>query len=456
MKIAIVGAGISGLTAAYRLHARHPITLFEAGDYAGGHTNTVDVELDEPVDGARDGSTERRTYALDTGFLVFNDRTYPNFRRMLEELGVRSRPTSMSFSVRADAANWEYEGSSLGGLFAQRRNLVRPAFYRMLRDILRFNRRGPAWALAAAEHETVGEFLARHRFSREFADYYLLPMGSAIWSCPVGTFAEFPIRFIVEFYRNHGLLDLVDRPTWHVVEGGSRTYVEAMTRDFRSAIRLRAAVRRIRRDEDGVEIAWDDDAGRTHSDRFDGVVIACHADQAAAMLADPSPAEREILAAFPYERNSALLHTDERLLPRRRRAWAAWNYLLLGDEGRKGGAEAAGATGLKGAPRAATVTYHLNILQQIRSRHALCVSLNVDDRVDPARILRRFTYHHPVFTVERAAMQGRYQEISGVNRTAYCGAYWGNGFHEDGVVSALRACDAVERMQRRPQAVAGI
>jgi predicted NAD/FAD-binding protein len=451
MQIAIIGSGISGLTAAYRLHARHGVTLFEAGDYAGGHTNTVDVELEEPVA----GGTERRRYAVDTGFLVCNDRTYPNFRRMLAELEVRTLPTAMSFSVRADAANWEYEGSSLGGLFAQRRNLLRPAFYRMLRDILRFNRRGPAWAAEAAERETVGEFLARHRFSREFADYYLLPMGSAIWSCPVGTFAEFPIRFIVEFYRNHGLLDLVDRPVWHVIEGGSRTYVEAMTRGFRSSIRLRAKVRRIRRDDEGVEIAWEDAAGRVSTARFDGVVIACHADQALAMLDDPTAAEREILAAFPYERNSAVLHTDERLLPRRRRAWAAWNYLLLGkSDGKSDGRTAGEQPGSEEAPRAATVTYNLNILQHLRSAHTLCVSLNVDDFIDPTRILRRFTYHHPVFTVERAAMQERRGEISGVNRTAYCGAYWGNGFHEDGVVSAMRACDAVEQICRRTDAVA--
>ena len=429
MKVAIIGGGISGLTAAYRLHPRHRITLFETGGYAGGHTNTVDVELNE--------ADRRTTYALDTGFIVFNDRTYPNFRRLLGELQVGSRPTSMSFSVRADAADWEYEGSSLGGLFAQRRNLIRPQFYRMLGDILRFNRRAVEWAAVAPECETVGEFLARHRLSRAFADYYLLPRGSAIWSCPTGRFAEFPIRFIVEFYRNHGLLNLVDRPTWYVVEGGSRTYVERMIAGFKSSIRLRAAVRRIRRDETGVEIVWQGEGAELHSDRFDAVVLACHADQALSLLDDAADAEREILAAFPYQRNTAVLHTDERLLPRRRRAWAAWNYLLLADNDK---------------PRDATVTYNLNILQQLRSSQTFNVSLNVDDFIDPATILRRFTYDHPVFTVERAAMQGRYGEISGVNRTAYCGAYWGNGFHEDGVVSALRAVEAVDRMARRSPA----
>jgi len=413
LRIAVVGGGISGLTVAHRLHGRHQVTLFEAADYLGGHTNTVDVDHD----GDR--------FAVDTGFIVFNDRNYPQFTALLDELKIASRPTSMSFSVRADAADLEYEGSSLSGLFAQRRNLVRPAFYRLLRDIFRFNRLGRGDVPRGAANETVGEFLAAHRFSREFVDYYLLPMGSAIWSCPTGTFAGFPIQFILEFFRHHGLLDLTNRPQWRVVEGGSRNYVAALTRGFRDAVRLRTPITAIRRTAEGVEVV---PRGGT-AEMFDHVVLACHADQALRMLIDPTAAEREVLSAFPYERNTAVLHTDTALLPKRRRAWAAWNYLLLDPP--------SAAT----APQRATVTYCMNILQHLESRHTYCVSLNVDERIDPAKILGRFTYEHPIFTTSRASAQARHGEISGVGRISFCGAYWGNGFHEDGVASAMRVVE---------------
>ena len=415
MRIAVVGGGISGLTVAHRLHDRHQITLFEASDYLGGHTNTVDVDHD----GDR--------LAVDTGFIVFNDRNYPQFTALLDELKIASRPTSMSFSVRADAADLEYEGSSLSGLFAQRRNLMRPAFYRLLLDILRFNRIGRADDPRGATSETVGAFLAAHRFSREFVDYYLLPMGSAIWSCPTGTFANFPIRFILEFFRHHGLLDLTNRPQWRVVEGGSRTYVAALARGFRDAVRLRTPITAIRRTAEGVEVV----PRGGEAEMFDHVVLACHADQALRMLTDPTPAEREVLSAFPYERNTAVLHTDTALLPKRRRAWAAWNYLLLDPP-----------SGAATSPRA-TVTYCMNILQHLESRHTYCVSLNVDERIDPAKVLGRFTYEHPIFTTSRASAQARHGEISGVGRTSFCGAYWGNGFHEDGVASAMRVVETL-------------
>jgi predicted NAD/FAD-binding protein len=415
MRIAVVGAGISGLTVAHRLHDRHQITLFEASDYLGGHTNTVDVDHD----GDR--------LAVDTGFIVFNDRNYPQFTALLDELKIASRPTSMSFSVRADAADLEYEGSSLSGLFAQQRNLMRPAFYRLLLEILRFNRIGRADDPRGATNETVGAFLAAHRFSREFVDYYLLPMGSAIWSCPTGTFANFPIRFILEFFRHHGLLDLTNRPQWRVVEGGSRTYVAALARGFRDAVRLRTPITAIRRTAEGVEVVPRGGEAET----FDHVVLACHADQALRMLTDPTPAEREVLSAFPYERNTAVLHTDTALLPKRRRAWAAWNYLLLDP-----------TSGAATSPQA-TVTYCMNILQHLESRHTYCVSLNVDERIDPAKVLRRFIYEHPIFTTSRASAQARHGEISGVGRISFCGAYWGNGFHEDGVASAMRVVETL-------------
>lgn len=416
MKIAIIGAGISGLTAANRLCQSHEITLFEANDYLGGHTNTVDVEI----------NGERQ--AIDTGFIVFNDRTYPNFIALLDELGVASRPTSMSFSVRCDAANLEYNGSSLNGLFAQRRNLLRPSFYRMLADVLRFNREAPELVLGRSVDDvaTVSEFLARHRYSSEFADHYLLPMGAAIWSCPLGTFANFPIRFIVEFYKNHGLLSIQNRPTWRVIEAGSRTYVAKMAERFRNRVRLSTPVEQVRRSAEGVGVI----PRRGSPESFDHVVFACHSDQALRMLTDSTATEREVLSEFPYGRNTAILHTDETVLPKRRRAWASWNYHLTADSPQH-------------ASQAATVTYQMNRLQHLRSKHTINVTLNSDQRIDPAKVLRRFEYHHPIFTIRRAAAHARHRELINVNRTSFCGAYWGNGFHEDGVVSALRVCESL-------------
>jgi len=413
MQIAIIGAGISGLTAAYRLSATHDITLFEANDYLGGHTNTVDVE----VDGER--------HAIDTGFIVFNDRTYPNFIALLDELGVRSRPTSMSFSVRCDAANLEYNGSSLNGLFAQRRNLVRPGFYRMLADILRFNREAPELVLnrSATDETTVGEYLAQQRYSREFSEYYLLPMGAAIWSCPLGTFVDFPIRFIAEFYQNHGLLSVRNRPTWRVIDGGSRNYVARMVERFADSIRLKMPIEQVSRTNDGVMVKPQSES----ASRFDHVIFACHSDQALRMLADPTAIERAVLSEFPYGRNIAVLHTDQCVLPKRRRAWASWNYQYSGRPADQ-------------ATQSASVTYQMNILQHIRSKHVFNVTLNSEQQIDPAKVLKRIEYHHPIFTARRAAAQARHRELINVNRTSYCGAYWGNGFHEDGVVSAMRVC----------------
>jgi predicted NAD/FAD-binding protein len=415
MKIAIIGTGISGLVAAYRLHRHHAVTLFEANDYIGGHTNTVDVE----IDGER--------HAIDTGFIVFNDWTYPNFIRLLDELGVASQPTKMSFSVHDERTGLEYNGHSLTTLFAQRRNLLRPSFYRLLADILRFNRRAERLVAEGGGETTVGEFLRRHRFSRTFAEHYLLPMGAAIWSCPTGTFARFPIRFIVEFYKHHGLLSVTRRPTWRVIAGGSQTYVQALTCGFRDRIRLRTPIASVRRFADRVEVR----PVCGTAERFDHVIFACHSDQALRLLGtDATPVERELLGAFPYSRNIAVLHTDASLLPERRRAWASWNYRVTeGEHGRM----------------PASVTYDMNILQGIRSRHTFCVTLNDETRIDPARVLRRFEYHHPVFTTRRAAAQARHGELTNANRSSFCGAYWRNGFHEDGVVSALAVVAALLR-----------
>ncbi len=423
MRIAIIGAGISGLTAAYRLSPAHDITLFEANDYLGGHTNTVDVEWHD----------ERQ--AIDTGFIVFNDWTYPRFIELLDELGVQSQPTSMGFSVRCDAIDLEYNGSSFNGLFAQRRNLLRPSFYRMLRDVVRFNREAPELVLgkSTSNETTVGEFLARHRYSREFAEHYLIPMGAAIWSCPLGTFENFPIQFIIEFYRNHGLLSIRNRPTWRVIQGGSRNYVVKMVERFRERIQLSTPIESVRRSASEVVVV----PRNRKPETFDHVVFACHSDQALRMLVDPTATEREVLSEFPYGRNVAVLHTDPSVLPKRRRAWASWNYRLTDQPSNHN-------------EQAATVTYQMNMLQNLQSRHVYNVTLNSDDRIDPAKVIQRFEYHHPIFTVRRATAQARHHELINVNRSSFCGAYWGNGFHEDGVVSALRVCDALVSQETRP------
>lgn len=408
MKIAIVGTGISGLVSAYLLHSEHEVTVFEANDYIGGHTNTVSVELDD----------ER--HEIDTGFIVFNDRTYPNFIRLLDQLGVASDPTSMSFSVRCDRSNLEYNGTSLNGLFAQRSNLVRPRFHRLLADILRFNRTAVADLESLNEETTVADYLRQKRYSDILADKYLLPMGSAIWSCPAEVFSQFPIRFIIEFYQHHGLLSLRDRPVWRVIRGGSRQYVEPLTRPFRDRIRLRCPVERIQRAADGVRL-W-------HSgtvEQFDEVILACHSDQALSLLADPLVSETEVLRAFPYGKNVATLHTDASVLPRRRRAWASWNYRIPADDRSD-----------------VSVSYYMNLLQNLESRHSFCVTLNGAADVDSTKILRQFRYSHPIYTTQRAVAQLRHSELIRASRTSYCGAYWGNGFHEDGVNSALAVCRA--------------
>jgi uncharacterized protein len=414
VRIAIIGAGISGLAAAWLLHREHEVTVFEGDTRIGGHTATIDVSLD----GER--------HAIDTGFIVFNDRTYPNFIRMLDELGVASRPSVMSFSVSSDREGIEYAGSNLDTLFAQRGNALRPAFWRMLRDILRFNRE------AARDLDygklpaglTLGDYLNEGGYSREFRDWYLIPMGAAIWSSGTRGMVDFPVEFFVRFFRNHGLLSVSDQPQWRTIVGGSRAYLQPLTRGFEQNIRCGDPVQRLRRDESGVEVS----TRSGHNERFDQVVLGCHSDQALAMLADASTAEQQILGAIPYRGNEVILHTDERLLPRSRRAWAAWNYRL-----RDGQA----------ATELPLLSYDMNILQGIESRHTFCVTLNDAGSIDPARILGRYNYSHPVFTLEGQQAQQRLQQINGVRRTWFCGAWCANGFHEDGVTSAVEVARAL-------------
>lgn len=402
MRIAIVGGGIAGLVAAHLLHRDHTITLFEANESPGGHTHTVPVEL---------GSTK---WEVDTGFIVYNEPNYPQFTRLLARLGVASQPSCMSFSVRADRTDFEYNGSTLNQLFGQRSNLVKPSFYRMVMDIRRFNREAPRAMLDGAARATLVEYVAAARYSRQFVDHYIVPMASALWSQPRERVLDMPLAFLVRFLEQHGMLALRDRPEWRVIRGGSRRYVEALTAPFRDRIRLRHPVQAVTRRPTHVEV---------DGETFDAVIVACHADQALDILTDPTPAERDILAAFPYQANDVVLHTDPSLLPRRRSLWAAWNYHLADDPA---------------APVA--ITYDMNILQTLEAPVTFCVTLNRTADVAPERVLQRLTFHHPVTTRASLRAQRRHGEISGVNRTHYCGAYWGNGFHEDGVTSALAAC----------------
>ena len=413
MKIAIIGSGISGMAAAYYLSRQNDVTVFEANSYIGGHTNTIDVQHRGQV------------FSVDTGFIVFNDRTYPNFIRLLEELGIASQPTSMTFSVQCEATGLEYRGADLGGLFAQKRNCFRPSFYYLLSEMLRFNRRVEQLLEPLDPDISVAKFFARHQFGGSFRKQFFLPMASAIWSCPNSTVEQFPMRFIVDFYRHHGLLSVNDRPQWRVVQGGSQEYMRALVRQTDAKIHLNTPISRVFRDKELVSLT----TKSGESQRFDHVIFACHSDQALQILGNAATAtEREILGAFPYERNVAILHTDRRLLPKCRRAWACWNYYLPRVESAK-----------------ATVTYNMNLLQGLACEDTFCVSLNCEDRVDPAHVLRSIEYHHPVFTTSRRAMQQRHVELIGANRTSFAGAYWGNGFHEDGVVSALAVCQKLDR-----------
>lgn len=405
MRLAVIGAGISGLCVAYQLRQQHDVTVFEANDYVGGHTNTVDVaEADQ-------------TLAIDTGFIVFNDRTYPNFCRLLQELNVASQPSDMSFGIRCDRTGLEYAGTGLNGLFAQRLNALRPGFWRLLRDWRRFGNEAAELLNQSTEALTVREFFRDRNYSREFREQYFLPIGSAIWSCPHELIDEFPIRFIVQFYHHHGLLTLADPPQWRVISGGSRTYVEAILAHLQRPVVLNSPVQAVRRRPEGVVIHFRD--GRQQE--FDHVVLACHADQALRMLGEEATrVEAELLTQFPYEQNIATLHTDTSVLPSSRRAWASWNYHV------------------PAAPTSkATVTYHMNRLQSLSSSIDYCVTLNEEERIDRSRILRSITYHHPVFTTSRLAAQRRHEELIDHAGLSYCGAYWGNGFHEDGVNSGL-------------------
>ena len=409
MRIAIVGTGISGLLAANLLSREHEVSVFEANDYLGGHTNTIDVE------------TEGGPVAVDTGFIVFNEWTYPRFIGMIEGLGVAWHDSDMSFSVRCDRSGLEYNGTSLDTLFAQRRNLFRPSFLGMIREILRFNREAPALLDAEGDDPSLGDYLAREGYSSSFVENYLVPMSAAVWSTPPGRMGEFPARTLIRFFENHGFLSVDERPTWRVITGGSKSYIGPLSEPFAERVRLSCPVEQIERRAHEVLVRT---RGANEAEPFDHVVIATHSDQALRMLADPSVAERDILGAIPYQANRAVLHTDASVMPRTPRAWASWNYHRPREQG-----------------DALTVTYWMNLLQGLRTRDNYFVTLNPAAEIDPSRVLRSIHYEHPLFTREAVAAQARRGEISGVRRTSYCGAYWYYGFHEDGVRSALAVAD---------------
>ena len=404
MKVAIIGAGISGLTVAHLLHRAHEVTVFEAADYLGGHTNTVRVD------------TPHETHLVDTGFIVFNDRNYPNFERLLGRLGVEWQPSSMSFSVSDGTGSFEYSSRSANGLFATRRHLLAPSFHRMVAELPRFQQAARELLRQGDDRVSLREWLERERFSRQFVERLIVPQASSVWSADPRQLWSFPARFLAQFFANHGMLGLRDRPRWRAIAGGSARYVEAMTAPFRDRVRLRSPIRSVVRQPSGVLVT----PCGAEPQLFDEVVLAVHSDQALALLEDASEEERRILGAIPYQPNQAVLHTDVRLLPRRRRAWASWNYHLLDEPGRT------------------TVTYHMNQLQSLRTEQQFCVTLNLIERIDPAKVLKRIDYTHPVYTPEGVRAQARVSEISGRRRTHFCGAYWGWGFHEDGVNSGLR------------------
>lgn len=412
MNIAIIGTGISGLTAAYYLQHQHHVELFEANDWIGGHTHTVDVQW------------QGKDYAIDTGFIVCNDKTYPNFLGLMDELGVMRKPTEMSFSVSVEHPDVEYNGNNLNSLFAQRSNLVNPRFLSMISDILAFNKQAKIDATSDQlnDCETLGQYLKRGGYGERFINHYIVPMGAAIWSTDSASMFQFPAKFFVRFFQHHGLLNVTDRPQWYVINGGSRSYIPALTRGFANNIHLNTPVKTVVRNENGVEIFLENGEKRS----FDKVIFACHADQALRLLAQPSEQEKQVLQALPYQPNDVVLHTDPSLMPRRKKAWASWNYRMPQND-----------------QQPVCVSYWMNLLQGIKAPTDFFVTLNQTDAIDPSKILGRWSYDHPLFTQGTTQAQANHHTISGHNHSYFCGAYWRNGFHEDGVVSALTVVDQV-------------
>lgn len=413
-KIAIIGAGISGLLSAYLLNREHDVTLFEAGSYLGGHTHTKLVQS---------GS---KKYPVNTGFIVFNDWTYPNFIKLMDQIGVKSEASDMSFSVRDENTGLEYNGTSFNSLFAQRKNIFKPSFWFMIKDILRFNKQTVEMLStnSVPENQSLGDFVKEHGYSDRFVNHYLVPMGAAIWSASVDIMMDFPIRFFLKFFNNHGMLSVDDRPQWRVISDGSESYIEPLIKSFKDKIHLNTPVSTVARSECGIILTTL--SGEEH--HFDQVVFACHSNQALGILDKPTEQENEILGAIPYQENEVVLHTDRRMMPKNKLAWAAWNYHIP-----------------QRLSEYAMVTYHMNTLQNFDDApDDFMVTLNRTAEIAPGKIIDKYNYAHPVFTMDGVAAQQRHHEISDKNRTHFCGAYWFNGFHEDGVNSALRVAKAFD------------
>ena len=408
MKIAIIGSGISGLTSAYLLNRNHDITVFEANDYIGGHTHTHNIKIKD------------KEYAVDTGFIVYNERTYPNFIKLLDTLGVERQLSTMGFSVKSASEDYEYAGESLNSLFAKRSNIFRLGFLRMLYEMYHFGKKSDSTGLGLDASITLGTYLRRENYSNEFINYFIIPMGAAIWSTPANKVLDMPAYFFIKFFYNHGMLEIINRPKWWVIKDGSSAYIKKIIKGFESKINLSSPIRTVSRLDNGIEI---ETANSKKPLIFDAVVFATHSDQALGMLKDPTEKEKDILSSIPYQKNEVLLHTDSSVLPKRKLAWASWNYQLDSN------------------PESPVVlTYNMNILQSLDCDETFCVTLNDHQSVDKSKVLKKITYHHPLFTVKGIEAQKRKLEISGVNNTYYCGAYWHNGFHEDGVASAIEVC----------------
>ncbi len=410
-RIAIIGAGVSGLAAGYYLSRKHRVSIFEIEPRLGGHTNTVIVD------------STAGPLPVDTGFIVYNERTYPNLVRLFRELGVETQVSDMSFAVSCPENGFEYSSRGVRGFFAEGANLLRPISYELLREIMRFNRLAPRYLRNPDNSSmTLGEFLDECHFQGVFLDYYLLPMASAVWSASTGAIRSFPAHTLIRFFSNHGMLGLNTHPQWRTVRGGSHSYIGPMSASFRDRIYLESRLTSVARSDSGVTLNFAD----RPSLEFDEVIFACNCDRVLPLLANPTDAERDVLNHFATGRNETCLHTDSRLLPRRGSARASWNYNLHLNNG-----------------HAATVTYHMNRLQSLPVEEDYCVTLNDNGSIHPAKVLRRMTYWHPIFTADAIRAQSRWKEISGRNRTHFAGAYWFYGFHEDGLNSALRVAGAL-------------